>query len=326
MKTVKVRMLKNIISIILNLIFSFIVLSFVIFMISHLAPGDPLYSIYGESAEKISPLQRQKIITSMGLDKPLIYQYKSWIYGFIHGNLGVSFKYNIQVSDIIKKAFCNTMFLAVITIISIILFSIGLGLLCAIKENSIIDKVINKIGTFFYCIPGFWLGLIAILIFSVNLKILPSSGVYDIGYEGNLTNRLKHMILPWFVVFIGHLGYYTNFVRDKVLEELNEDYIMAAKARGLSQFRILSSHVLRNILPSYMNLICVSIYHLISGSLVVEAIFTYPGLGKFVFESAKFHDYPLLMGVVIVTGMIVIFANLLADIFNHVLDPRINKG
>lgn len=317
--------IKNIFKLIFNIVVSFFALSFITFLMAHVIPGDPLYAMFGESAQRISNIQRIRMINNMGLNKPLIYQYEKWVLDFFHGNLGLSIKYNLQVSKILKEALKNTLFLGIIIIVTIFVFSLLIGFLCAMNEGSLFDKILVKISTFFYCIPGFWLALMLILIFCVKLKILPSSGVYKIGNEGDILDRLKHTILPWFVVFIGHFGYYSNFIRDKVLEELKEEYVITAKAKGLSMNQIVIHHILRNVMASYVTLMAISVNHLLSGSLVIEAIFSYPGIGQYIFESAKYHDYPLLMGCILILGFIVIICNEFADVLCTFIDPRIKE-
>ena len=164
-----------------------------------------------------------------------------------------------------------------------------------------------------------------ILLLSTNLRLLPSSGVYDIGYENDLSNRITHLIMPLIVMVVGHLGYYSNFVRNKILEELKEDYILLAKAKGLSKWEIIFKHPLKKVMPSVITLMSISLNHLIAGGFVVEYMFTYPGIGKLVFESAKYHDYPLLMGGVILTGLIVVLGSFIADLLSSLLDPRLRE-
>ncbi|MTI66190.1 MAG: ABC transporter permease [Firmicutes bacterium] len=302
---------------------TFFILTFMIFIIAHTMPGDPLYSIYGDSAKNISKLQRENIIKNMGLNKPLLVQYKGWINNVFKGKLGKSFKYGVNVINIIKKALNNTLFLTIIILIFIIILSLLLGIICALNEGNLLDYIITKVGTFLYCIPAFWLALVFILIFSVKLNIFPSSGVYDIGKEGNFLNKLKHTILPSSVIIIGHIGYYSNFIRNKVLEEIKNNYVILAKSKGISRKEILIKHILKNIMPSFIILISTSLNHIIGGSLVIEYIFSYPGIGKYIFESAKFHDYPLLMGCIVIIGFLVILVNISAELVSVYLDPRI---
>ncbi len=306
-------------------ILTIIILSFGVFMISHLAPGDPLVSVYGSGAERLSNELREKATKDLGLDKSLIYQYRIWVKNSIKGDLGYSYKYKMPVKDVIKNNLPNTVLLIGLCLTLTFILSITLGLLTALNEGKLIDRIITRCTTFLYCIPGFWISLILILIFSVNLRMFPSSGVYDIGKENDILNRISHLILPLTVIVIGHLGYYSNFVRNKVLEELKEDYILLARAKGLSKFQIIVRHPLKKIMPSIIILMSLSFSHLIAGGFVVEYIFSYPGLGQLIFESAKYHDYPLLMGGVMLTGIIVVLVSVVSDILSSLIDPRLKE-
>lgn len=301
------------------------ILSLGVFMISHLAPGDPLVSVYGDGVERLSSEARMNVIKNLGLDKPLIYQYAIWIKNALKGDLGYSYKYKMPVKDVIKIHFFNTFCLMGFSILFILLLSVSLGLITALNEGKLLDRIITRFSTLLYCIPGFWISLILILVFCTNLKIFPSSGVYDIGKEDDILNRLYHLILPLTVIVIGHLGYYSNFVRNKILEELKEDYIILARAKGLSKFEIILKHPLKKVMPSIIILMSLSLSHLIAGGFVVEYIFSYSGIGKLVFESAKYHDYPLLMGTVILTGIIVVLGSLISDILSSLIDPRLKE-
>ncbi|MCT4507646.1 MAG: ABC transporter permease [Tepidibacter sp.] len=318
-------MMKFIFKKIREAILTIVILSFGVFIISHLAPGDSLVSVYGSGVERISNELREKAIDDLGLNKPLIYQYGVWIKNSIKGDLGYSFKYKMPVKDVIKTRLPNTILLIGLCLSLTFILSIALGLITALNEGKLVDRIIIRCTTFLYCVPGFWISLILILVFSVNLRILPSSGVYDIGKESDILNRITHLILPITVIVIGHLGYYSNFVRNKVLEELKEDYILLARAKGLSKFQIIVRHPLKKIMPSIIILMSLSFSHLIASGFVVEYIFSYPGLGQLIFESAKYHDYPLLMGGVMLTGIIVVLSSLVSDALSSSIDPRLKE-
>lgn len=303
-------------------IFTILILSFLLFVISHLAPGDPLYSLVGDGASQMSQFQRKKIMTNLGLDKPLLIQYFLWIKEGICGNLGYSYKYGIEVSTILKESLPNTIILMGFSYFWIILISLLLGGLMAFNEGSFIDIIIRRIGSLFYSIPGFWMGLALIWIFSVTLGLLPSSGVSTIGMEDSFFDKLEHLILPSATVVICHIGYYSNYIRDKMIEEMSSEYVLYAKAKGLSTCYIMTRHILKNCMASLITLSVLSVNHLMTGSYVAELIFSYPGLGKIIFESAKFHDYPLLMGAVVVTGIVVVIVGIIGDAGISMIDPR----
>ena len=167
------------------------------------------------------------------------------------------------------------------------------------------------------------LALVLILVFSVSLRWLPSSGAYAVGQENNLSDRIVHMILPLAVIVTEHLWYYGYMVRNKMLDEVRADYVLLAKAKGMKKSRIMITHCLRNIMPSYLSIMAISVAHIMGGTYVVETVFSYPGIGTLAYESARYKDYNLLMVVSLLSGIIVIVCNMAAQILNERIDPRI---
>ena len=318
-------MIKYVLNKFIHLVVTLFVLSFIVFTVSHLAPGDPLRAYFGESSERLSHKQREIAIEELGLNEPLLIQYKTWIENALKGDLGESYKYKTPVSDVIEGVYVNTIILTGSSFVIIFIGALAFGILCAMNEGKFIDKLLYQIGTAMNCIPSFWISLIVILIFSVNLKLLPSGGVYDIGYEQSILNRIIHLILPLFVMVAGHIWYYAFFVRNKLLEELKEDYVLLAKTMGFSNKEIVFKYCIRNIMSSYITLMSMSLPHILTGAYIIEYIFSYPGLGNLSFESAKFHDYNLLMTLCIITGFVVVLSSFISDILNIFIDPRMRN-
>ncbi|WP_300261392.1 ABC transporter permease [Clostridium sp.] len=312
-------------------IFQFIatvfILSVVVFYMSRMSPGDPLKSYYGDSVERMSFEQREKAMDKLGLNKPIYVQYGVWVKSILKGDFGISYKYKRNVTDVIKEVYKNTIILVGISYVLIFIGALFLGIYCAIHENELIDKIIMMIGNITTYIPSFWISIILILIFAVNLKILPTGGAYCIGKANDLGDRITHLILPIVVLVTGHLWYYAYMVRNKLLEEFGEEYVLLAKAKGLTKYQIVYKQCLRNIMPSFMSTMAIFISHILAGAYIVESVFSYPGLGKLAFESAKYHDYNMLMIISLITGVIVLISNLLVKIINSKIDPRIeDKG
>lgn len=319
--------MKFVVKEIFKCIFILFILSISVFYMSRIAPGDPLKSYYGDSVERMNLEQREKAIDKLGLDKPIYVQYEIWIKNILKGDFGISYKYKRNVVDVIKEVYKNTIILVLVTCILIFIGALFLGIYCAIHENQLIDKIIMMIGNITTCIPSFWISIIAILIFAVNLKVLPTGGAYCIGKDSDIGDRIIHLILPVAVLVTGHLWYYAYMVRNKLLEEFGEDYVLLAKAKGLTKYQIVYKHCLRNIIPSLMSIMPAFISHILAGSYIVESVFSYPGLGKLAFESAKYHDYNMLMIICLITGAIVLISNLVVKIINSKVDPRIDgKG
>lgn len=297
-------------------------LSLLVFVIARLAPGDPLVSYYGERAEKMKPAERAAAEARLGLDQPVLKQYAIWLSSALHGDFGISYKYKMDVLDVIRARLPFTLQLGGIGFLLTFFLSLGLGVLCARREDGLLDRALCKIGTITSCIPEFWMSLILILLFSVHLRLLPSSGAYTVGKAGDLADRAVHLILPLAVVVLGHLWYYAYMVRNKMLEEMRMDYVLLAKSKGLGRKTILYRHCLRNVLPSYLSIMAISVPHVLGGTYIVESVFSFPGLGTLSYESARYQDYNLLMVLCLFSGMLVIACNLLAQAISEKIDPR----
>ena len=243
-------------------------LSLVTFYVSRLAPGDPLFSYYGERVEKMSPEEREWAEEKLGLNDKISVQYSRWIHQVFHGNFGRSYKYKMDVLDVLKSRLGNTLLLGGTGFLIIFAGALLLGVICAWKEGGWLDKIICKAGTIISCVPEFWLALVLILVFSVSLRWLPSSGAYAVGQEKNISDRILHMILPLTVIVTEHLWYYGYMVRNKMLDEIRADYVLLAKAKGIKKSRIMLVHCMRNIMPSYLSIMAISVTHIMGGTYV----------------------------------------------------------
>ncbi len=311
---------------VLIFLLSVFILSVAVFYISRLAPGDPLVSYYGDRVEKMSVAEREWAEAKLGLNEPLYIQYVRWFSGALHGDFGISYKYKMPVTEVIAERIGNTLILGGIGFVLIFTLSLLLGVLCAWYEGRALDRVICKVGTVTSCIPEFWLSLVLILIFAIELRLLPSSGAYSIGKKNDVGDRIIHLILPMAVVVINHLWYYSYMIRNKILEEVRADYVLLAKSKGLKKRSVMFRHCLRNILPSYLSIMAISVPHIMGGTYIVESVFSYPGLGTLSYESARFKDYNLLMLICLISGVLVILCNIIAQIINEHIDPRIRAN
>ena len=305
---------------------SVFVLSITVFYISRVAPGDPLMSYYGERVEKMSPEEKDAARERLGLNDSIHVQYIRWVQNAAKGDFGISFKYKQDVMEVIGQRIGNTLILGGIGFVLTFAGALGLGILCAWHEERWPDKLLCKGGTILSCIPEFWLALILILIFAVNLRILPSSGAYSVGHKKDILDRMVHLILPMMVVVLQHLWYYAYMIRNKLLEEMRADYVLLGKSKGLGKKEIILRHCLRNIMPSYISIMAISVPHVLGGTYIVETVFSYPGIGALSYESARFHDYNLLMVLCMATGILVIICNIVGQIINERIDPRIKAN
>ncbi len=302
---------------------SVFVLSVAVFYISRLAPGDPLVSYYGDRVEKMSPEEREWAEEKLGLNQPIYVQYLHWAENALNGDFGISYKYKTPVTEVIGDRIGNTLLLGGIGFALIFSLALLLGVLCAWNEDRLIDRFICKVGTVTSCIPEFWLSLLLILIFAISLHWFPSSGAYSIGKSNDVYDRAIHLVLPMTVVVLTHLWYYAYMIRNKLLDEVRADYVLLAKAKGLGKGKVMFGHCLRNTLPSYLSLMAISVPHVLGGTYIIETVFSYPGLGTLSYESARWQDYNLLMLLCLISGVVVILCNIIAQIINERIDPRI---
>lgn len=304
---------------------SIFLLSVIVFYIARLAPGDPLVSYYGDRAEKMTAGERAWAEEKLGLHESITVQYGKWLGRAVRGDFGISYKYKMDVLEVIEGRVGNTLLLGGVGFVLIFVLALLLGVWCAWNEERLIDRAICKIGTVTSCIPEFWLSLVLILIFAVELKVLPSSGAYTIGKENDLGDRILHLILPMTVVVLGHLWYYAYLIRNKLLEEVRTDYVLLAKSKGVTGKSVMFRHCVRNIIPTYLSIMAISVPHILGGTYIIETVFSYPGIGTLSYESARYQDYNLLMVICLLSGALVILCNMIAQTINERIDPRM-KG
>lgn len=306
----------------LSFFLSIFLLSIIVFYVVSYAPGDPLVSYYGDRVEKMSPDERALAEEKLGLNDPVSMQYARWLQNALHGNFGISYQYKTDVLEVIGGRLLNTLILGGIGFVLIFAGALLLGILCVWHEDRLLDRLLCKAGTITSCIPEFWLSLVLILLFAVHLRWLPSSGAYSIGRQHDLADRAVHLILPMSVAVINHLWYYAYMIRNKLLEEVRADYVLLAKSKGLGKKSILFRHCLRNTIPSYLSIMAISVPHILGGTYIIETVFSYPGIGTLSYESARYQDYNLLMLLCMISGILVILCNSIAQMINERIDPR----
>lgn len=311
--------------IILLIVFLF-VLSIVIFLLARLSPGDPLQAYYGDAVDRMTMEQKEAAISRLSLDEPMIKQYVTWLLSMLKGDMGISYQYKQPVGSIISGHWFNTLLLGGISYVLTFVFAILLGVFCASRQGKKIDTLIRKVGTVTSVIPSFFVCLMFILIFSVNLKLLPMSGAYSMGASADFVDRLVHLILPVSVMILSHLWYYTYMIRNKLIEEFAMDYVSLLRVKGLSKSSIIWKHCMRNILPSVISIMAISVPHIIGGTYIVEMVFAYPGLGTLSFESAMYHDYNMLSALCLITGAVVLIFNVIGEEISEILDPRMKSA
>ena len=310
-----------------SLVLLFIVLTITFFLL-HLAPGDPMSRYYNPD---FSPEAVRSIRESLGLDKPLAEQYFKWIGSFARGDFGVSLRFQRPVRDLLAEAIPNTLRLTVAALALHLIIGISLGVLSAAKRHSLFDRVNTVAALFIYSIPSFWLALMLILVFSLKLGILPSSHMQSLDIEGFSTlslvlDRARHLVLPAFVLGIASAASTARYMRGSMLDALREDYIRTARAKGLPESRVFFKHAFKNAALPVVTIVGLSLPFLFGGAVVVETIFSWPGMGRLAVDAIYARDYPTVLAINFVVAAIVILGNLLTDVAYGFLDPRIAFG
>lgn len=300
-------------------------LSFLVFFMARMAPGDPLRAYYGDRIDRMTMEERQRAIEKLGINEPFIKQYSLWVKGVMKGEVGISYQYKQPVMKVIKGVIGNTILLAGSTYIFTFLLAFLLAIFCVYYEQSLLDRFLCKVGTIFTCIPSFWLALLFILIFSVNLKWFPSSGAYTAGGERTIKDLFLHLVLPLLILILEHLWYYAYLLRNRLIEETRKGYVTFALGKGIPRWRVLVFHCVRGAMPSYLSLMALSVPHILGGTYIVEKVFSYPGLGTLCFESAKYHDYNLLMMLTIITAFFVLVSSMIAKVLSECIDHRMRR-
>jgi len=309
----------------------FIVITIITFALIHATPGGP--TAHFELNVDISPEDVARIRANMGLDQPVWKQYLIWMglvrtsrgeyHGLLQGDLGISYIDQTSVTKNIMDRLPNTLLLSITSLVISFGVALPVGVWSAVKQYSAFDNVSTVLSTAGVSIPSFWFGLIAILFFSVKLRWLPSGGMYTLGQEKSLGDFLKHLLMPAAILSILSVAGWNRYIRASMLEVIRQDYVRTARAKGLRERMVIIGHTLRNALIPVATLLGLSLPNLVSGSLITETIFGWPGMGRLAFHAATKRDYPIIMGTLVVGTVLVILGSLLADVAYGFLDPRI---
>jgi len=290
--------------------------SFITFALMYIAPSDPAEMKLSAQGTAVSQEILDETREEMGLNKPFLEQYLSWLLNLLTGDMGVSYVDNVPVSQKIVTAMPSTIILAVSSMLLTLLIAIPLGILAAIRQNQWVDYSIRFFTFVGTSVPNFFLALVLIYVFAMQLNWLPVLA----------TGSIRGLILPTIALSTVMISKYIRQIRAAVLEELNKDYVMGARSRGIQENVILYKNVLRNSMITVVTLIGLSIGSLLGGAAVVETIFVWRGLGKMVVDAIGARDYPVIQGFVVWMAIIYVVVNLLTDLSYHLLDPRVKEG
>jgi peptide/nickel transport system permease protein len=302
-------------------------ITLITFTVIHLAPGNPV-EVQTEMSLKASAQARDNLKKLYGLDKPLHIQYFDWLKRFVKLDFGKSFVDGRKVIDKIIERIPITLTINILSLIFIFIIALPIGILSATKQYSIFDKLSTIFVFIGFSTPTFWLALLLMILFGVNMGLLPISGIQSIDTSematfDRLWDWIKHLILPVGISAFGGIAGLSRYSRSSMLEVIRQDYIRTAKAKGLQEKKVIFRHAFRNALMPIVTILGLSVPGLIGGGVIFETIFAIPGMGQLFYSSTMSRDYPTIMGILVIGAILTLFGNLIADISYAFVDPRV---
>lgn len=309
---------------------TFVLITMLIFFIIKVTPGNP-FSIFDKGSEKtisrLTPSDYEALMKKYALDKPIFIQYKNWLFSLLNGSLGDSFSERRPVINVILERLPNTLFLNLFSLLLIFTIALPVGFYASLKKDSKFDKISNVFFCFLYSIPSYWIATLLIFLLGVKLKIFPTFGMHSDNYEEfgflrNFLDLVHHSFLPAFCMSLASIAFLSRFTRSVVLDVLKQDFIKTAKAKGLKKREIFFRHILKNSLIPFVTLFGLILPELVAGSVIIESIFSWPGLGQLYIKSVYTRDYPVIMAMSALTSLLVLLGSLITDLFYFLVDPR----
>ncbi len=302
-------------------------ITLITFTVIHLAPGNPV-EVQTEMSLKVTAQAKENLKKLYGLDKPLHIQYLNWIARFVKLDFGKSFVDGRTVLDKIAERIPITLTINILSMLIIFLIAIPIGILSATKQYSLFDKLSTVFVFVGFSTPTFWLALLLMILFGVNMGILPISGIQsidvsDMGPFERLLDWIRHLILPVGISAFGGIAGLSRYSRSSMLEVIRQDYIKTARAKGLKESKVIFRHAFRNALMPIVTILGLSVPGLIGGGVIFETIFAIPGMGQLFYASTMARDYPTIMGILVIGAILTLFGNLIADISYALVDPRV---
>ena len=304
----------------LTLVGTLLLVSFIAFLLFQIVPGDPVTSMLGTeySEERAESLREE-----LGINKPVIVRYVNWLTDFVKGDFGISYKYKMPVSRLISDKMPVTMYLAVITLIVIVVISIPLGVFMARFGHRKVSKIFDIVNQSVMAVPSFFLGIMITIIFGLVLKWF-TPGKY-VSYRDDFNGFIMYLIPAAFAVAIPKIAMMVKFLKNSLIREMDSDYVRTAYSKGAGENRVLFCHVLRNGLMPAITLLGMIIAEIMAGSIVVEQVFNLPGLSVILVSSVSTRDYPVVQAIVVYIAFVVIITNCIVDILYHIIDPRVKN-
>ncbi len=295
------------------------VVSAVVFAIVHAAPGGPALL----NNPDVDPKMAKEMEKQLGLDDPIPVQYARWLGNALRGNLGRSYQHSLGTAELLWARIPNTLLLSGTALLLAVVLAVPLGMISAVYRYSALDYAATVTAFLGVSVPVFWLAILLIIVFSVTLGWLPSSGMLTVGVPFSMRDRLLHLLMPSIVLATFPLAQLTRYVRSSMVDALAQDYVRTARAKGLPEREVLGRHALRNALIPMVTVLGVLTPRLLGGAVVTETIFAWPGLGRLAVEAAVTRDYPVILGATLLVSTLVVLSNLITDFLYVVIDPRI---
>ncbi len=319
-------MFKYIIHRVVQMIPIIVLISVLVFTLLTSMPGDPLDRMLEDNPD-FTYEDYMRLRSIYGLDDPVYIRYFKWASQVIQGQLGYSRQYKIPVQNLVLPRLQNTLILSISALALALVVALILGIVSAVKQYSAIDYGSMAFAFFGFSVPNFWLGLMLIVFFSVNLHLLPPGGIMssDVqpGFWNQATDRLKYLIMPVVVTSFAEMASWTRYTRNSLLDVLQLDYLRTARAKGLTEQSVVVKHALKNSLLPLITVIGASFARFFAGAVITETVFSYPGMGKLLFDSVMGNDFVVSMAILMILAFMVLWGNLIADVLYGVVDPRI---
>lgn len=304
----------------------FVIVSIFSFSIIYFSPGDPLYLYTSPavSSYKMTEEQLDDMRESLGLTGNVVQRYINWAGKMLQGDWGLSISNHQSVKEQIMDKLPNTIGLMGAALLLSVLVAIPLGLLAGYYKNRWVDMIISAISYLGISLPAFWFGIMLIIVFSMNLGVLPSSGMRTIGVT-SAWDVIRHGILPTVVLSVNNIAVFVRYIRANTIEQMEEEYVITAVSKGVPQFQVMKNHVLKNCLLPIITMVGMNFGTLITGSFIVESVFGWPGLGTLCMNAINSRDYTMIMGITMLSCTVLLLGNFLADILYGLADPRIKQ-
>jgi len=297
--------------------------SVVIFLLMHLAPGDVTTTLLGPQATEAD---RVVLRRTLGLDQAVPVQYARWVARVAEGDFGTSVATSRPVAALIVPRFLNTALLTAASLALAVVIGYGAGLLAALRPRSVLDRVLTGVTLLLGSTPPFWLGLVLVLFFALRLRWLPVSGMTDMAGEGGVLDVGRHLVLPTVTTALGPAAIITRLVRSSVLEAMGRPHVRVARAKGLGRGALIRRHVILNALPPIMTITGLQLGYLLGGALFSEVVFAWPGLGSLLYDSITARDTPVVQAATLLIALLFVLVNILVDLVNAALDPRLKES